>query len=55
MEKKRGPFKQGFWFGGGFMVAAYLVMFLMDGMGDLVVFLFAIIMRGLGFEPGVIG
>ena len=53
MKKKRGPFKQGFWFGGGFMVAAYLIMFLMDGISEMTILLFAIIMRGLGFEPGV--
>ena len=30
MKKKRGPFKQGFWFGLGFMAAAYLTMFFFD-------------------------
>jgi len=54
MKKKRGPFKQGFWFGSGFMFAAYLVMFFMDAVGDFVIFLFGIIMTGLGFNPGVL-
>jgi hypothetical protein len=53
MKKKRGPFKIGFWFGGGFMVAAYLTMFLMDGLTSMAVLLFALIMKGLGFSPGV--
>lgn len=30
MKKKKGPFKTGFWFGLGFMVAAYLTMFFFD-------------------------
>ncbi len=52
MKKKRGPFRQGFWFGGGFMVAAYLVMFLVDNVGEMVFMLFAVIMKSLGFESG---
>jgi len=55
MTKKKGPFKYGFWFGGGFMVAAYLTMFLMDGLASMAILLFAIIMKGLGFEPGTFG
>jgi len=54
MKKKRGLFSKGFWFGSGFMVAAYLVMFLMDGIYDMATMLFGIIMIGLGFGPGVL-
>jgi hypothetical protein len=53
MKKKRGPLKQGFWFGSGFMIAAYLVMFLIDGISELAATLFVIIMTGLGFSPGI--
>lgn len=53
MKKKEGPFRTGFWFGGGFMVAAYLTMFLMDGLISMAILLLALIMRGLGFAPGV--
>jgi hypothetical protein len=55
MTKKRGPFKYGFWFGGGFMLGAYIVMWLMDGIGMMAIMLFGIIMRGLGFDPGTMG
>jgi len=52
MRKKKGPLRTGFWFGTGFMFAAYLVMFLMDNAGQFALMLFGIIMKGLGFEPG---
>ena len=42
MQKKRGPFKYGFWFGGGFMLGAYIVMWLMDGIGAMAIMLFGI-------------
>jgi len=51
MQKKRGLFSKGFWFGTGFMFAAYIVMFTMDTLAVLAGQLFILIMRGLGLEP----
>ena len=56
-EKKKDAFRvwTGFKFGFGFMLAAYFTMALMDAFFGLAITLFAIIMRGLGFEPGILG
>ena len=46
-------FRTGFFFGIGFMTAAYIVMFFMDYGAQFFMMFFAIIMRGLGFDPGM--
>ncbi len=51
-RKNAFRFRTGFFFGLGFTTAAYLMMWLMTGTADMLMVLFAIIMRGLGFEPG---
>jgi len=56
MTKKRKNafrFRTGFFFGLGFTAAAYLTMWFMNGVGDMLMVLFAIIMAGLGYDPGI--
>ena len=48
-------FRTGFFFGVGFMTAAYLVMWFMDSAAGLVLVMFGVIMKGLGFAPGTFG
>lgn len=54
-QKKKDVFRvwTGFKFGAGFMLAAYFVMFLVEGLTGMAMVLFSIIMRGLGFTPGM--
>jgi hypothetical protein len=42
-------FRTGFFFGVGFMTAAYVVMWFMEGAAQAGMLLFLIIMKGLGF------
>lgn len=56
MTKKRKNafrFRTGFFFGLGFTAAAYLMMWFMNGTADMLMALFAVIMKGLGFSPGL--
>jgi len=55
MVKKKDVFRvwTGFKFGCGFMLAAYFVMFFVEGASSAAMLLFAVIMKGLGFEPGI--
>jgi hypothetical protein len=50
MIKKRGLFRQGFWFGMGFTVAAYITMFIFDTLSSIINFFSAAVMSSL---PGV--
>ena len=49
-QKRKNVFRimSGFRFGIGFMLAAYLVMFFMDGLGDFLVILIRFIMKSAG-------
>lgn len=54
-EKRKEPFRfrTGFFFGAGFVFAGYLVMLFMEGFLDFAMMMFGIVMRGLGYEPGI--
>ena len=56
-NKRKDPFRiwTGLKFGLGFTTGAYLSMYFMDGLSTAALMLFGIIMRGLGFEPGILG
>ena len=54
MGKEKGPFKYGFWFGLGLTLGAYIMMFAVEGFIDIALTVFALIMRGLGYSPGVV-
>ena len=54
-QKNKDPFRiwTGCKFGFGFLLGAYVAMFLVEGLTGAAMMLFVVIMRGLGFVSGM--